>query len=187
MRAPRHYVTARQPPPLAPRSAEPAGPALVVLGCKVSAGSLSVAAERRVATAAEVFRRGVAGVVLAAGGRRWGEAVEAVEMGRALEAHGVPRERIVLELSSLSTLENARFCADVLGRLGIRDALLVTCDWHASRALRDFEAFGLRVTAIPAESPRVGRWARLRRDAREACSEAIDGRFRSRVPTLEAS
>lgn len=184
MRAPRHSAPDRapdlQPPPLGPRS-------LVVLGCKVSAGSLSAAADRRVAAAADAYGRGLAEIVLAAGGRRWGEAVEAVEMGRALESRGVPRERIVLELSSLSTLENARFCADVLGRLGIRDALLVTCDWHTSRALRDFEAFGLRVTAIPAASPRVGRWARLRRDAREACSEAIDGRFRARVPALEAT
>jgi uncharacterized SAM-binding protein YcdF (DUF218 family) len=152
-----------------------------VLGCKVSSLGLSPAADRRVATAAAAFRRGAARIVLAAGGRRWGDVVEAVEMGRSLEARGVPRDRITLELASLSTLENARFCAEILARMGVRDALLVTCDWHAPRALRDFESFGLRVSAILAESPRLGAWARLRRDAREACSDAIDARFRERI------
>lgn len=161
--------------------AEVLGPAqvvLVVLGCKVSAGRLSPAAERRVAAAASAFRRGAARFVLASGGRRWGDVVEAVEMGRALEASGIPPERILLELASLSTMENARFSAEVLGAMGIRAALVVTCDWHAPRALRDFESFGLRASAVLAPSPPIAPWARLRRDAREACSEMLDARLR---------
>jgi uncharacterized SAM-binding protein YcdF (DUF218 family) len=154
------------------------GPALVVLGCKVSARGLSPAAERRVATAAAAWRRGGHPVVLASGGRRWGTVVEAVEMGRALTALGVPEDRIALELASLSTLENARFSAEILRGMGIGDAVIATCDWHAPRALRDFESFGLRVSGVLAVSPRVAGWARLRRDAREACSEALDARLR---------
>ena len=157
------------------------GTALVVLGCRVSQAALSPAAERRVDAAAGAFRRGVADFVLVSGGRRWGDAVEAVEMGRALEARGIPPAAVGLELTSLSTLDNARFSTELLGRLGIDTALVVTCDWHASRALRDFEAFGLRVSAVVAPSPPVRSWPRWRRDVREACSEALDARLRGRA------
>ncbi len=155
-----------------------------MLGCKVSAQGLSAAAERRVETAAAAFHRGAAEIVLASGGRRWGDVVEAVEMGRALEARGVPRARIHLELASLSTLENARFSSEIMRRMGVRDAVVVTCDWHTPRALRDFEAYGLRVVAIVAPSPPITPWARLRRDVREACSEALDAHLRARVAEL---
>ena len=161
------------------------GPALVVLGCKVSNRGLSAAAARRVGTAAAAFRRGAARFVLASGGRRWGEVVEAVEMGRALEALGVPPICVALELASLSTLENARFSAEILKRRGIEDALIVTGDLHAPRALGDFESVGLRASAVVAPSPPLGAWARLRRDAREACSEMLDARFRPALARTE--
>src|SRR5688572_1997964 len=125
------------------------------------------------------------GLIVVSGGRRWGRTVEAVAMAEALVARGVMRERIVLELLSLSTVENARFSAELLRAAGVRRAAIVTCDWHVQRALRSFEAFGIEAVAWPATSPAVERWARLRRDAAERCSELLDAHIRAAAaPTM---
>lgn len=99
-------------------------------------------------------------------------------MAEGLVARGVPRDRIVLELLSLSTVENARFSAELLCAAGVRRAAIVTCDWHVQRALRSFQAFGIEAVAWPAPSPGVERWAGLRRGAAELCSELLDARIR---------
>lgn len=156
----------------------------MLLGCRwLGDGAPSPAAGRRIDRAAQAVlaaedaaRRPT--LIVASGGRRWGRTVEAVAMAEALVARGVARDRIVLELLSLSTVENARFSAELLRAAGVRRAAIVTCDWHVQRALRSFEAFGIEAIAWPAPSPTVEGWARLRRDAAELCSELLDARIR---------
>jgi cyclophilin family peptidyl-prolyl cis-trans isomerase len=108
-------------------------------------------------------------VVVASGGRRWGEVVEADAIADALARAGVPRERIVKERLSLSTRENARFTAAAFAKRGIGSPVaVVTCAWHLRRALVLFERQGLSVVGIAAEDApapagrRVWRWGRER-------------------------
>ena len=158
--------------------------AVVVLGCRLLDGGVpSPAAQRRIAEGAAAFHRSVAvggtpPLVVASGGRRWGREVEAVAIADALAALAVPRDRIALELFSLSTVENARYTAEILRAHGIRRAAVVTCDWHIPRALRSFAAFDVEAFACPAASPAATRWTWLQRRAHEACSELLDAHLR---------
>ena len=152
--------------------------ALVVLGCKVLAdGTPSAAAERRLLTAAQTFAAGPFDIVLTSGGRRWNGHAEADVFAARLVALGVPRWRIVRELCSLSTLENAAYTSMLLRERGIVDATIVTCDVHGARAARCFAWMGLKVTTILAPTPAsaplrayraVGEWVRCRVDGMRA-------------------
>jgi uncharacterized SAM-binding protein YcdF (DUF218 family) len=124
--------------------------AIVVLGCAIgSTGAPSAALARRIALAHRAFERRVAPQVIASGGRRWGDHVEAVVIARELAALGVPQAAIVMELCSLSTRENCRYTAALLRTLGARRALVATCAWHLPRAIDNFERLGIVAVSPP--------------------------------------
>jgi cyclophilin family peptidyl-prolyl cis-trans isomerase len=105
-------------------------------------------------------------IVIASGGRRWGDFVEADVMARELTRRGVPEGATVRERCSLTTRDNARFAAAMLARRGIGRAVVVTSDWHLDRAVALFRQTGLLVEGVPAHHPAA--WAtRLRRRATE--------------------
>lgn len=127
----------------------PPADAIVLLGCTVSrCGLPSAALERRIDLAVRAFDAGLAPLVVASGGRRWGEHVEAAVMKRELLARGVPAASIVMELFSLSTIENCWFTRELLGPERSR-VLVATCAWHMRRALLDFRRVGITATAPP--------------------------------------
>lgn len=148
--------------------------AIVVLGCTVRQnGTPSDALGRRLDLAARAHREGVAPLVVASGGRRWGSHVEAVVMRRELVGRGVPESAVTMELCSLTTSENCWFTAEILRRMGHRRVLLATCSWHLERATVNF-----RRVAIEAVSPPVA-WLTTppptwRRRARERVNMIID-------------
>ena len=127
--------------------------AIVVLGCRVlPCGRLTTAAHGRASAAADAYHTGVAPLVVASGGRRWGAIVEALALRDALVARGVPASAILAELWSMTTYENAVFSTALLNRLGARSAVVVTCSWHAPRALMSFRSAGIDVTSWPREA-----------------------------------
>jgi uncharacterized SAM-binding protein YcdF (DUF218 family) len=97
-------------------------------------------------------------IVVASGGRRWDEVVEADAMARELVARGVPEGAIARERCSLSTRDNARFTAEALARRGIRAATVVTCSWHLPRAMVFFREVGLAVDGVAAPDGDVPSW-----------------------------
>jgi uncharacterized SAM-binding protein YcdF (DUF218 family) len=142
-----------------PASRAPA--AIVVLGCRVrldtdarlSPGALA----RRVEMGALTYHRRADArtVIVVSGGRRWGDDVEADAMARELALRGVPEGAIVRERCSLSTRDNARFTAEVLGRRGAHRVVLVTCPWHMARAVVLFSRAGVDVEPVAATGVRV--------------------------------
>ncbi len=149
----------------------------MVLGCAVrfdAGGRLARGPlARRVEAAARLYAECADDrtIVIASGGRRWGAAVEADVMARELGLRGVPAFAIVRERSSLSTRDNARFVAAVLGRRAMSTAALVTCSWHLPRSLALFARAGVDVMPVAAEfKPRAGA---LRRMWRWACEWAL--------------
>jgi uncharacterized SAM-binding protein YcdF (DUF218 family) len=134
-------------------SAQPDVDAIVVLGSPVlEGGVLGAAAERRVGRAAHAFHAGGVSLVVASGGRRWHGVAEADAFCQRLVSLGVPKAVIVRELCSLSTLENAAYCAEILRANGSKHPAIVTCAWHAPRALACFRWLGWDATAFVAES-----------------------------------
>ena len=149
--------------------------AIVVLGCRIAvSGRLCPPAARRAAAAAAAYRDGVAPLVVASGGKRWGSQIEARAFGRALVEAGVPARAIVEELVSLSTVENAVCSAALLRRLGAKRAAIVTCSWHMHRALEAFRKAGVEVTGIPAPAGDLSLRRRLYLGAHELVAGLLD-------------
>jgi uncharacterized SAM-binding protein YcdF (DUF218 family) len=103
---------------------------------------------RRIDLAVRAFGEELAPSIIASGGRRWGNHVEAVVIKRELVARGVPSEAVAMELCSLSTAENCLFTAELLGPTSHR-VILATCAWHMRRASRNFGLLGINASAPP--------------------------------------
>jgi uncharacterized SAM-binding protein YcdF (DUF218 family) len=168
--------------------------AIVVLGCRIlPSGRLGVPAARRAAAAASAYGSGVAPFIVASGGRRWGELVEARVFHRELCRAGVPEGAVIEELCSLSTYENAIFSAAVLRRLLSRSsvaaprprAAIVTCPFHMPRALANFRAAGVDAVALPAAEGRASLGGRLYLGAHEIVCRWLDARAMRRPGVIE--
>jgi uncharacterized SAM-binding protein YcdF (DUF218 family) len=128
---------------------------IVVLGCRPrwsTDGRLAGPLGRRVQASAERFAR-TGGRIVVAGGRTWGGVVEADAMHHELILAGVPVGCVIRERCSLTTRDNARLSRRVLGRLGARRVVLVTCEWHLARATLAFAREGLEVEGLPVHGP----------------------------------
>lgn len=104
--------------------------------------------------AARLYHRGVAPRIIVSGGsyaaQRGAQAQteEAEAMREVLVAFGVPADRIVLEGSSLNTIDNIR---EVRALVGAERVALVTSGFHMPRALRLARRAGLNVEAFPTD------------------------------------
>ena len=140
--------------------------AIVVLGCAIREhGEPSPALERRIGLGARLFQHGAAERIIASGGRRWSEHIEALVIQRALRERGVPPQAILVELCSLTALENGRYVAELLRAIGGTRVLLATSSWHMPRAITNFRRWGLDAIAPPAswlETSPVSAGVRLR-------------------------
>jgi len=147
--------------------------AFVVLGCRVSLdaqGRLQGALGRRARAAAEAYRQrsDAHAVIIASGGRRWSNLIEADALALELTRLDVPARAVVRERCSLSTRDNARFATAALARRGIARATVVTCAWHLPRAVALFGREGVEVEGLAVDpgsaawSRRLWRWGRER-------------------------
>ncbi len=127
--------------------------ALVLLGCRVAAGTLPPPAARRVARAARTFEAGLAPRVVVSGGRRWDGIVEADRLALELTRLGVPESAVLRERESWTTRDNAIRTARLLAPLGVRRIGVVSCDWHLPRALWSFRREGFDAEGVPALTP----------------------------------
>ncbi|MEJ5336132.1 MAG: YdcF family protein [Thermus sp.] len=131
---------------------------IVVLGAAQYGGRPSPALERRLLTALELYRKGVAPRIAVTGGKAPGDRLSEGEVGcRYLRARGVPEEALLCEGKSQNTFENLLFLKGrVQGRL-----LLVTDAPHLPRALFLARLLGLKAQGhpVPGRYP-LGYWAR---------------------------
>jgi uncharacterized SAM-binding protein YcdF (DUF218 family) len=126
--------------------------AIVVLGAPVRAdGRASRALAERIAAAAALWHAGGARTIVATGGvTRRAPRSEADAIADGLRAAGVPADAIVVEARALSTIENARFTAELLGSCAV---WLVTQPFHGRRAARAFRAAGLDARVWHVDGP----------------------------------
>ena len=128
---------------------------LVVLGCKVTAGTPSAALLRRLSQARLVSERHPQLPVIFSGGRAWNGVKESQAMGAWWQAAGT-RAVSWQEDRSQTTLQNAREVAKMCRAQGLSCVHLVTCDFHMARAAFLFERQALTVVRHAAPSP--GSW-----------------------------
>ncbi len=112
---------------------------------------------RRATHAANLWRQGMAAVILCTGGLP-GRATrtEADACAEILRGQGVPEAAIVQEDQSRSTEENALEAREVMRQNGWQTAVLVTDTFHLFRANWIFESRGLRVYPSPAREMSPG-------------------------------
>jgi uncharacterized SAM-binding protein YcdF (DUF218 family) len=119
--------------------------AIVVLGAGISKGLLKDESMRRTIRGIELYKRGLAPLIIFSGDERRNEPAEAAiraEMARAL---GVPQEAIVTLDRSRTTREESIRTADLLRQRNAKRITLITDSLHTRRAKRLFERVGLEV------------------------------------------
>ena len=144
---------------------ERAGPAdaLVVLGARVLPGGEPDDSLRcRTLKAVELYRHGLAPVLICTGGVGDNPPAESRVAAALAERSGVPGNRIELEEHSTSTRENAEYAARICRERGWRKVVVVSDPYHLFRARRAFEREGLTALTSPALDCRRNRSTRER-------------------------
>ena len=131
----------------------------VVPGAAVKKGGVpGQALSGRIDRAVALFHAGKVRNILVSGGVGKHPPSEAEVMRDIAVGKGVPEDRIFLETRSCSTLENAKECAEIIGRNSWKNVVLVTDRYHAPRARILFRVFGVAVTTcFPETGPNEGR------------------------------
>jgi uncharacterized SAM-binding protein YcdF (DUF218 family) len=145
-------------------------PVIVVLcgGCR-STGTLNEATCVRVEHGVDLWRCGLAPVLVLSGGRRTPHRPSCAPRMKVLaERLGVPAAQMIVEDRSSRTTENAREVAQLLHDLHVSSVLLVTSPVHMRRAKLCFEKQGLAVSCAPTPGRTQGA-----RFAREVLHEYI--------------
>lgn len=135
------------PPELEPSDA------IVVLGAWISpAGMLSTESLRRTNYGIELYRRGLAPILVLLGGARAGGPTEADVRAEQARLHGVPADAILTEIRAHTTREEAARVRTLLRSRGARTILLVTNAGHLARARPLFERAGFAVHPAPSDT-----------------------------------
>ena len=125
--------------------------AIMIFGTGVRAdGTASMTLRARTRHAYELWKRGLAPLILCTGGVGAHGPAESEVQKRLLVGWGVPASAIVIEERSTSTWENAKFGAPLLPRGA--QVIAVSDPYHLWRCARDCEQFGLRATTSPAKA-----------------------------------
>lgn len=133
--------------------------AIVVLGNRPAIdahGEVAPETERRVRRGVELFREGLAPVLVVTGGRDPDGAIEADVMARYAAELGVPASAIVRERRSRDTAENAGYSIAALCRQRERcrpSVIVVSSPYHLRRAVRLFQCAGARTQHAATELP----------------------------------
>jgi len=100
-------------------------------------------------TAAQLYKAGLAPVIVVSGAALDGGVSEARSMANSLIEQGIPESGIILEQNSHSTRENGVYTARKLATHHLKRVLLVTSALHMPRAMAVFEKLGVDVMAAP--------------------------------------
>jgi len=127
--------------------------AIVVLGASISQpGMLSLESLRRTNLGIELYRRGLAPVLVLLGGSTLSGPTEAEVRAAQARLHGIPAGAILTETRAHTTREEATRVKALLEPRGARTVLLVTNAGHLARARPLFERAGFEVRGVPSDS-----------------------------------
>lgn len=143
---------------------------IVVLGAAEYNGRPSPVLRARLDHAYDLFRRGLAPFILTSGGAGGDPQFTEGEVGRDyLVRRGIPAEAIVVESEGDSTVETILTVSEIMRRMNLHSAILVSDGYHIFRAKRILENEGMKVYGAPRpHAPRRDwreRWLHLRQAA----------------------
>src|SRR5580693_8650919 len=138
--------------------AQPAD-AIIVLGAAEYRGKPSPVLEARLNHALFLYLKGLAPRVITTGGAGGDPVFTEGSVGRTyLTARGVPPEAIVVEREAESTAQSVAAVAEIMRRMNLQSAIVVSDGYHIFRVKRMLESSGLQVYGSPRPSAPSGEW-----------------------------
>ena len=142
--------------------AQPAD-AIIVLGAAEYRGRPSPVLEARLNHALFLYLKQMAPRIITTGGAGGDPVFTEGSVGRAyLSEHGVPPEAIVVEREAGSTAQSVAAVAEIMRRMNLKSAIVVSDGYHIFRVKKMLESSGLRVYGSPRPSAPPDRWQYFR-------------------------
>lgn len=132
---------------------------VIVLGARVMpTGYLSTTLSNRIASGYAAYESGLAKKIIVCGAQGADEPkTEAGAMAEFLAERGVAAEDILIEDRSTDTVENLTNAKAIMDEHGYRSAIIVTSDYHMTRAMWIAKDVGLDASARPSAGPSARR------------------------------
>lgn len=154
----------------------PRSDALIVLGASQYNGRPSEVFQARLDHAAELYRAGVAPLVITVGGKIPGDEYTEAGVGATyLEKQGVPESAVLAVPEGRDTLESLVAVAGEMNARGLRSTVVVTDRWHSLRSVAMSRDLGLTAHSSPTVTGPANRGVQTQ--ARYIVREAIGYRF----------
>ncbi|WP_232726111.1 YdcF family protein [Bacillus sp. FJAT-42315] len=126
---------------------------VIVLGAKVNGTEMSLSLQYRVSKALDYLKENPEAKVIVSGGQGSGEDItEAEAMKRFFIENGISKDHILVEDESTSTYENIIFSKQ---KFNIKEAVIVTSDFHLYRAKKLAEKQGIKTYPLAAPTPEI--------------------------------
>jgi uncharacterized SAM-binding protein YcdF (DUF218 family) len=140
---------------------------IIVLGAAEYRGRPSPVLKARLDHALHLYGRKLAPRILTTGGAGGDPVFTEGEVGRGyLVKHGVPSEAIILEAEGESTVHSTAAAAEIMRRMNLKSAIVVSDAYHIFRVKKMLEFRGLDVYGSPRrEAPKdtwKARWLYVR-------------------------
>ena len=148
--------------------AQPAD-AIIVLGAAEYRGKPSPVLQARLNHALFLYIKGLAPRVITTGGAGGDPVFTEGSVSRAyLTAHGVPPEAIVVEREGESTVQSVATVVEIMRRMNLKSAIVVSDGYHIFRVKKMLESSGLKVYGSPRPTLPPGEWRARWQDLRQA-------------------
>jgi uncharacterized SAM-binding protein YcdF (DUF218 family) len=148
--------------------AQPAD-AIIVLGAAEYRGRPSPVLEARLNHALILYLKGLAPRVITTGGAGGDPVFTEGSVGRAyLTQHGVPPEAVVVEREGESTAQSVAAVVEIMRRMNLKSAIVVSDGYHIFRVKKMLESSGLKVYGSPRPSIPPGEWRGRWQDLKQA-------------------
>ncbi|HMD49041.1 MAG TPA: YdcF family protein [Bryobacteraceae bacterium] len=133
--------------------------AIIVLGAAEYRGKPSPVLQARLNHALFLYLKGLAPRIITTGGAGGDPVFTEGSVGRSyLSDHGVPPEAIVVEREAGSTAQSVAAVAEIMRRMNLKSAVVVSDGYHIFRVKRMLESSGIQVYGSPRPSPPPDRW-----------------------------
>jgi len=143
----------------------------IVFGAGLTrSGEPTAALYDRVATAVDLYQRGVVNKLLLTGDNRFVNYNEPEAMRRAAVKLGVPDKDLVLDYAGRRTYDS---CYRARAIFGVNHAILVTQAFHLDRALYLCDTFGIASVGVAADRRSYSRSAQTWWSVREAAATVV--------------
>ena len=148
--------------------AQPAD-AIIVLGAAEYRGRPSPVLEARLNHALFLYLKGLAPRVITTGGAGGDPVFTEGSVGRTyLTTRGVPPEAIVVEREGESTAQSVAAVVEIMRRMNLKSAIVVSDGYHIFRVKKMLESSGLKVYGSPRPSAPPREWLARWQDLRQA-------------------